>query len=114
MNAGKRAQAQRLHGRIFSAAIGVTQNLANTFCGAELGVSRLVEAAANGARLFSRRIYSVIANHQVIGLVDAAQIFLTLHSGGFALATQLQKAGVKLIGGAQKNLKQVENACNIA
>ena len=87
VNAGKCAQAQRLHGRIFSAAIRVAQNLADTFCGAKLSISRLVEATTDGARLFSRRIYSVIANHQIIGLVDTTQIFLALHSGGFSLTT---------------------------
>ena len=114
VNARKRAQTQRFHGRIFSAAIGVAKNLTNALCGTELSVGRLMEAATDGTRLFSRRVYGVVANHQVISLIDAAQIFLTLHSGGFALATQLQKTGIKLISCTHKNLKEIKNTCYIS
>ncbi len=73
MNAGKRAQAQKIHGHLLRGR-QVAKNLADTFSAERSSVLAVSsEAAADGACLLSGRVSGVIANHQVIGLVDTAQ-----------------------------------------
>ncbi len=59
------------------------------------------------------RIHSVIANHQVIGLVDTAQIFSRCIAVVLP-SLPTQKTRIVDQRHSKINLKQVENACYIA